>query len=124
MSKTDKIAELEKKVDRVNETVEKILCRMYRNDLIERYELKGYVNKRIDDKNVLEDPEKTGWYVEVCADGRIDIYEDGFLKRRVGSDYECVWTYFPNGEIQFEIWKDVLSGSITDMKEYASDGRL
>ena len=124
MKKNDKIDVIEQNVDsRLSKTVERMAAKLYQDSLLARYKLFGYVVKNIAKSTVLEDPDKTGWYVEVY-ENRLDIYEEGLLKRRVGSDYECLWSYWPDGELMSQVWKDLTTGLITDKKKYTEEGEL
>jgi len=113
------------RLDRLEKAVKCIAHRQYADSLLSKYKLKGYVAKKNDSKTTLEDPERSGWYVETYETGRVDVYEDGLLKRRVLTDgQECTYTYFPNGELQFEIWKDLSTGRFDSLKEYTESGSL
>lgn len=116
MNYDDKLIELCK-------TVKTMACRQMTDSLLSRYKMFGYIVKKRAEGTVLEDPEKTGWYVELC-ENRLDIYEDGLLKRRIGFDYECVWSYWPNGELYTEVWKDLSTGLFNDVKKYTEKGEL
>lgn len=46
------------------------------------------------------------------------------MKRRIGSDYECVYSYWPNGEMYTEVWKDLTTGLISECRTYTENGEL
>lgn len=104
-------------------TIKNIAARLFQDSLLTRYRLSGYVVKKSTDEIVLEDHDKIGWYVKV-HENTLDIYEEGLLKRRVGPDYECVWSHWPNGKLCTEVWKDLMTGLITDVKKYTEKGTL
>lgn len=123
MKKNDKLELLEKKIDGLLTTMKNITYRTYVSDLLSRYKLKSYVVKKHAEGIVLEDTEKTGWYVDIF-ENRIDVYEEGLLKRRIGSDYECAWSYWPNRESHIEVCKDLATCSIDKCKMYTEKGEL
>lgn len=123
MKKTDKIEMLEKKIECLANTVKTMSCRAYASNLLTRCKLKGYVVKKNDDKTVLEDPERSGWYIE-AYETRVDVYEDGLLKRRILSDCECRYSYWPNGELYAEVWKELTTGLTSEVNTYTEKGEL
>lgn len=104
-------------------TVKTMARRQTINSLLYMYKLLGYAVKKNSAETILENPEKTGWYIKL-HENKLDIYEDGLLKRRIGSDYECIKSYWPNGELHTEVWKD-LTTSLTEVcKRYTAKGEL